>query len=74
MNPLIVKKWLNVIINYFNFKKNAMRTRKNEKVDPDPTLPYLIFVGLVAKVFQDNLMSESMRPTVRIKKKINGQV
>ena len=51
-----------------------MRTRKNEKVDPDPTLPYLIFVGLVAKVFQDNLMSESMRPTVRIKKKINGQV
>ena len=46
-----------------------MRTRKNEKVDPDPTLPYLIFVGLVAKVFQDNLMSESMRPTVRIKKK-----
>ena len=48
-----------------------MRTRKNEKVDPDPTLPYLIFVGLAKS--SDNSMGESMRPTVRLKK-INGQV
>ena len=43
-----------------------MRTRKNEKVDPDPTLPYLIFVGLAKS--SDNSMGESMRPTVRLKK------
>ena len=40
-----------------------MRTRKKEKVDPDPTLPYLIFVCLAKS--SDDLMGESMRPTVR---------